>query len=371
MPARAFLLCWAVLQLPLGHVLSAAAYDRNSTRALSPFLTNGKDCPPCESLFSKAKTTMDGKRIQNVEIQLRGEPKSGTTMMYAWAVGILARTCEHLQATYGHASCRIDPDITEALADSATMTFEPGLAAQDVTSCPCDSIDMVRLTIVTYRKHILPVNSDCRWNHPGGFTDDIFPCTTVGGRPVENYADILGCMEEAACEITDDKLQFAPLRDPRAVAVSTYFNRRRKSSFYTTYPDAPRTVEEGALKSLTSVAQWIALRHILFEGLMANRSETFWYEDATEDPLDWHFRWTALAGLRLPISWVEGIASLRLIGPWMDMTTGVNPHPGGHKVSETRTWRDEVSPEIIGDMDAILRQWLPGVLLARLGISAY
>lgn len=129
-------------------------------------------------------------------------------------------------------------------------------------------------------------------------------------------------------------------------------------------------MDEGALKSLPSVAQWIALRHILFEGVMAHSSETFWYEDATEDPLDWHFRWSGLAGLRLPISWIENITALRLVGPWMDMTPGVNLHPGGQEVSTSRTWRDEVSPGIIDDMDDILRTWLPGVLLARLGIPA-
>lgn len=63
-------------------------------------------------------------------------------MMYAWAVGTLARTCEHLQATYGRASCRVDPDITEAPADSVTLTFEPSSASNDDTACPCDSIEM-------------------------------------------------------------------------------------------------------------------------------------------------------------------------------------------------------------------------------------
>lgn len=162
----------------------------------------------------------------------------------------------------------------------------------------------------------------------------------------------------------DDRLQLAPLRDPRAAAVSNYFYAREKSArLHTT-----ENVDEGVLEGLPSVAQWIALRHILFQGLLANSSEIFWYEDATEDPLDWHFRFTELAGLRLPVPWIKNMTSLRLEGHWVDRTTGLNPHPGGHEASETRTWRDEVSPDIIPEMNAIVRTWLPPVFLARLGI---
>ncbi|CAN0464507.1 unnamed protein product, partial [Hapterophycus canaliculatus] len=71
------------------------------------------------------------------------------------------------------------------------------------------------------------------------------------------------------------------LRDPRAVAVSTFFHARRTGYRYSYKVD---TVDEGALLSLPSVAQWIALRHIMFEGLMSNSSKTFWYEDAEKDP---------------------------------------------------------------------------------------
>lgn len=39
------------------------------------------------------------------------------------------------------------------------------------------------------------------------------------------------------------------------------------------------------------------------------------------------------------------------------------------QVSDTRTWRDEVSPEIVDEMDDILRAWLPPVLVARFGLT--
>ncbi|CAM9643453.1 unnamed protein product [Scytosiphon promiscuus] len=362
------LLSWVIFHISRGLVCAAAIEGRNSTRFLAPSMAVGQGCPPCDGLFSKAQRTTGGKRVQNVEIQLRGEPKSGTTMMYAWAVGALARTCEHLQATYGEESCRMDPDLTVAIPGEATLTFEPSWAAEDSSSCPCDTIDMVRISVATFGKHWLPVRATCRWHHTGGFNEDDFPCNTVAGRPVENHTDLWACMQEASCRIIDEKLQFAPLRDPRAVAVSTYFNRRKNPLFYSEYPDAPRTVNEGVLKALPSVTKWIALRHILFEGMLANRSKTFWYDDAIQDPLDWHLRWTELAGLRLPIAWLEDITSLRMEGPWVDMTTGVNVHPGGRAESLNRTWKDEVSPEIIDEMNSVLRTWLPGVLLARFDI---
>lgn len=74
MPARALHL-WMALQLLSWYVCAAATQGRNSTRglrALTPRVVTGRDCPPCEGLFSKAKPTTDGKRIQEVEIQLRG-----------------------------------------------------------------------------------------------------------------------------------------------------------------------------------------------------------------------------------------------------------------------------------------------------------
>lgn len=163
----------------------------------------------------------------------------------------------------------------------------------------------------------------------------------------------------------DGLLHFATIRDPRAAAISTYFHALRHPNKFSYMS---QTVDEEAVKSLPSVAQWVALRHILFDGLMANSSQTYWYEDANDDPIDWHFRFTHMVGLRLPFAWIKNITELRLEGPWVDKTIGPNLHPGGDEVSGARTWRDEVRPETIPELDSILRTWLPGVLLARLGI---
>ncbi|CAN0125698.1 unnamed protein product [Scytosiphon promiscuus] len=119
------------------------------------------------------------------------------------------------------------------------------------------------------------------------------------------------------------------------------------------------------MKILPQVCHLTTLRHILFSGMMPDRSEIFWYDDALRDPFDWHFRWMSLAGLYLPRPWVDSIAASAGIGAW---ATEANPHPGGEEASPNRTWRDEVSPEILDDMDDILRTWLPGVLLARFDV---
>lgn len=73
---------------------------------------------------------------------LEREPKTGTTMMTTWALGTLARTCEHLKDTFGPATCRIDPDLTQELPFLATLTFQPGLASDDEGYCRCDTVDM-------------------------------------------------------------------------------------------------------------------------------------------------------------------------------------------------------------------------------------
>lgn len=59
-------------------------------------------CPPCDILFTKLEPTGDGgKLVQDVKVQERGEPKSGTGFMFFWAGGTLVQTCRYLQMMYG------------------------------------------------------------------------------------------------------------------------------------------------------------------------------------------------------------------------------------------------------------------------------
>ena len=63
-------------------------------------------CPPCELLFTKLEDTgANGKLSQVVNVQERGEPKSGTGVMYFWAIATFMKTCEYLRELYGEEAC--------------------------------------------------------------------------------------------------------------------------------------------------------------------------------------------------------------------------------------------------------------------------
>lgn len=170
----------------------------------------------------------------------------------------------------------------------------------------------------------------------------------------------------------DQSFQFATFRDPRAVAVSTYFWIETHAKDVAVYAEERvylnRTLDESILEILESVCLWMSTRHILFGDLDRPKSAVFSYEEAEKDVLEWHYRWTHLAGLNLPVAWVKDIASLARGGSWASYTQGVNPHPGGQEASAARTWRDEVSPELWSDMDAVVRRWLPCDLVEGLGV---
>ena len=59
-------------------------------------------CPACELLFTKLEGTgRDGKLVQDIRVHERGEPKSGTGILFDWASATLLRTCHHLQGLFG------------------------------------------------------------------------------------------------------------------------------------------------------------------------------------------------------------------------------------------------------------------------------
>ncbi|CAN0301614.1 unnamed protein product, partial [Ectocarpus sp. 6 AP-2014] len=320
-------------------------------------------CPPCEGLFKNLEEAPDGKLMQKSQLQLRGEPKSGTGFMLDWAIGILQLTCKHLQAMYGLKSCRAE--FTGEGKKVFTMTFQPSLAATSAF-CLCERIKRVEISATSKGKHSFPVSESCPWWHSYGLPAPNEGCWNAGGRPVENSFDLWTCMEESSCEFADGWLQFAAIRDPRAVAVSTYFHVQRFSNLHPKHPALHLSLDQTVLMILPQVCHLTALRHILFEGLLSGRSELFWYEQAVEDPLDWHYRWASLAGLMLPPSWIVGMVAKVVDGPG---ARKFNPHPGGGEISANRTWKNEVSPGIHQEMDSILRTWLPGVLLTRLHVA--
>lgn len=99
----------------------------------------GRDCPSnCGLLFGRLKNGTEGTgKFQHVEVQERGEPKSGTTFMYEWGSGALAHSCAYLQRAYGRESCRIEWTMNDR-----TLVFEPHLATEDDSApCPCNNVE--------------------------------------------------------------------------------------------------------------------------------------------------------------------------------------------------------------------------------------
>lgn len=63
-------------------------------------------CPPCELLFSRLERTVGGVKLsQNVHVQERGEPKSGTGILFFWATAALMHACNYLQDQFGEETC--------------------------------------------------------------------------------------------------------------------------------------------------------------------------------------------------------------------------------------------------------------------------
>ena len=200
--------------------------------------------------------------------------------------------------------------------------------------------------------------------------------------------DVGACFNNPA----DERHQFALLRDPRAAAVSTFFHERthhviKKDAIADGSQD---TIDEFVLAVLPSLCQWVAIRHILFAELLAEQSTIFWFEDAQGDPLRFHHEWLATAGLHLPTTVAEAATDAALRGDFNFTTKGQNKHPGEETIvagvgkgavaaadalvveeekREKPTWKDVLTPETVEKVDAIVRNWLPPAILAKIGVE--
>lgn len=74
---------------------------KHHQRVPEPAVTE-EPCTPCDVLFSKLeKTRTDGKLTQDLRVQERGEPKSGTGMAFSWASAALMHACGYLNDEFG------------------------------------------------------------------------------------------------------------------------------------------------------------------------------------------------------------------------------------------------------------------------------
>ena len=227
----------------------------------------------------------------------------------------------------------------------------------------------VIIDLSTNEKHTLPVDSNCSYSHPKGIDTvgkggEKDACKFANGTRVQNHSDLSQCMKKAGCPFTDDALQMAIFRDPRPIAVSAYYHlkthgRRNLGN-----------LEAYVAEELPLTCQWMALRHILFDGLLSQQSEAFWYEDALANPLAWHYRWFDFVGVQLPAYEMNATATAAVNNDFSFEYKHIDVH--SDQVPQTKTkvrrFEDEVSPETLKVADAVLRKWLPPVLLAKLGV---
>jgi len=320
-----------------------------------------EDCPKsCDLLFGRLEPGKDG-HFQTVDIQERGEPKSGTTFMYEWGVIALKSSCEYLQRLYGEDTCK----VVENLEKRHTLFFHPDMVGEkDSPPCSCDNVTSVKIRISGMGKHGLPVENDCPWSHPGGLSEKEKHVCSPMDNGNQNKTTLWNCVNESSCPIVDDRLQFAVFRDPRAVTVSYYFWEKIHNNLT---PEG-RSVDKFVKDMLPTVTQWVSLRFLLFNRMIKKRSSIFWYNDALDDPNQWHKQFMKFTGLNMPDKIVKDSADVSTGGSEPGKM-GVNVHLGGGDAKLTRTYRDEVTPETLLMMDDVLRKWLPPFLLSRFDVD--
>lgn len=243
-----------------------------------------------------------------------------------------------------------------------------------------DTLWLRRVSVVLSKaaKHTLPVDkTTCAFSHIRGI--ELFPsesrrdsnakqsaCTFQDGTLPTNYNEVWRCMHEADCDITDDWLQMVIFRDPRPTVVSTYFHIK------THHLDKDfGQLDSFIAAQLPNICEWLAVRHILFSGLLSHQSMEFWYDDAIGDPLGWHYHFLDSVGLQLPPDIVKEASEAAAGNIFSFHNNMIDPHPGEKARNGTgavRRFEEEVSPEIVKIADDILRVWLPPVLQEKLGV---
>lgn len=232
----------------------------------------------------------------------------------------------------------------------------------------------VSIEVSRVKKHMLPVNSTCAYSHgkgialaalPNGARPERSACTPSDGTPVTSYDELRRCVHQARCDITDKRLQMAVFRDPRPAIVSAFYHIEVHSE------RDLGTLEAFINRELPMLCQWLTVRHILFGRLLPGQSVSFWYDDAMTDPLSWHLRWFDSVGLQLPAYVVDATARAAAENDLGVRHKEMDPHPNKDGVSDAtsvRRFEDEVGPDVLEAADAVLRVWLPPVILNKLGV---
>lgn len=175
--------------------------------------------------------------------------------------------------------------------------------------------------------------------------------------------DLWRCVEESDCTFnSDERLQLAVMRDPRAVTVSTYFYLLRKNPELLKSFDF--SLDTFFQRSLETTCMWTNIRHLLFTKLLADKSKAFVFEDMLLDSVDWYGWFFPFIGLEFPVDVIFEIAQ----SANERSGRGINEHPGGRKAGGNQTFLEELGPESLAMMDDVVRVWLPPILLQSFGI---
>ncbi|CAM9100646.1 unnamed protein product [Scytosiphon promiscuus] len=328
-----------------------------------------QDCPSnCADVFPKLDR--DNSGVQDLKVHELGEPKSGTGVNYEMATQALAHACMHLQRAYGEKSCLIEWNFA-----NRTLMFEPYLAADNPGPCACDGVERVTIRLSNSQKHGIPVGEECGYAHKHNFAPvGREVCRGHSGSPLQDHSDVRSCVKESNCEYMDryndeQQIAMAILRDPRAVAVSSYFHQM----LYRPDRTAERfeSIESFVKAWLPTICQWFTVRYVLFTELLGpGKAEVFWYEDSQHDQVAWFHQFFAFVGLSVPDAVVRdtietgsnGGGNGKVLG---FPSKGIDPHEGGEAAKADRTYRDEVDEATAAHMDDVLRVWLPPDLLGR------
>ena len=191
-------------------------------------------------------------------------------------------------------------------------------------------------------------------------------CTLAGGgRVPENRKALWSCIISTPCPIIDDSLQMVVMRDPRDVTVSSFYFWVRN------HPDQLRrfeSMDDFYLAFLPTLCKWLSVRFLLFEVILKEQSSVFWYDDAVSHPRVWYSQFYSFAGLNAPPTLLDETVHAHDEGG-LDLglkLQNLDSHPNG---TASRSYKDEVSADVVDVIDDILRQWLPPAFLDRIGVS--
>lgn len=252
-----------------------------------------------------------------------------------------------------------------------TMIFEPDLAANDgAAMCSCHDVERVKITILNGDKHTLPVGPDCEYSRRAGIAaQDENVCRSDVARELPfNHPELWDCVRRSNCRFVDDRLQMAVLRDPRPLAVSSYFHMLRE------YPVVVKdvSVDMYVVAMLPVFCKWVSVRFLVFAELLRDTSTIFWYDEALEDPVFWHVVFFDFVGLKIPDKVLRRAAIVATRGGSIFgfPSKGIDRHDGGAAAARTRSFRDELNSTTLADMDDVLRTWLPKIMLDQVNVSS-